>query len=53
MAAVAVSSARGVAATEKRARPEVIAFEKELRYELATVKKLASRREDHALRQRV
>ena len=41
------------AAPAQRARPEVVSFEKELSYELAPLKKLAAKRNDHVLRRRV
>ena len=52
MSAVA-GPARYAAAPAQRARPEVVSFEKELSYELAPLKKLAAKRNDHVLRQRV
>ena len=44
---------RSSGAPEQRTRPEVLSFEKDLSYELVTLKKLSGKREDHALRQRL
>ena len=50
---MAALPARGLSSERSQKKPEVLSFEKDLSYELASLKKLSSNHEDHVLRQRL
>ena len=50
---MAALPARGLSSERSQKKPEVLSFEKDLSYELASLKKLSGKREDHVLRQRL